>query len=89
MSAMDAINGFFEATAAWFVWGNVAELLKAKCVAGVRLRVTAWYVLWGISSLVYYWRLGHWYSFAGNCAIVAANVTWLALATYYRRRPRG
>lgn len=83
---MDQVNAFWEAMAAIMVWGNVRELLKAKAVAGVRLSVTGYYIAWGVSSMFYYWHLGHWWSLAGNVAIVAANVTWLALALRYRSR---
>lgn len=80
----DAINGGFEAIAAIMVWGNVRALLRDKEVRGVNLKVSAWYCLWGGSSLAYYANLGHWLSFAGNCGILLANITWLGLALRYR-----
>lgn len=89
MDKFDAVNGMFEAVAAVLVWGNVRALLRDKQVRGVNLRVNVWYCFWGCSSLAYYWNLGHWISFSGNSMILLANLVWLAMAVYYRRRPRG
>lgn len=84
MNYGDAVNGLFEFVAAVLVWGNVRALLRDKQVKGVNLRVNVWYCCWGVSSLIYYARLSHWFSFVGNCGILCANIVWLLLALRYR-----
>jgi hypothetical protein len=82
----DLINAFFELVGAVMVWGNVRTLLRDKHVAGVDLRVSLFYCVWGASSLAYYAQLGHWFSLAGNLGILSANCAWLWLAV---RLPKG
>jgi len=81
----DVLNSLFEAIGAWLVWGNVRALRRDRDVKGVNLSVSAFYIAWGASNLVYYSALGHWLSLAGDLGILSANITWLTLALRYRK----
>jgi len=80
----DVVNGTFEVAGAAFLWRNVAVLLRDRVVRGVDWRVTGFFTAWGIWNLFYYPSLHQWCSFAGGCALVAANATWVYYAIKFR-----
>lgn len=82
---LDLINGLvFECVGSWFAWRNALELYRNKRVVGVYWPVYAFYSVWGIWSLVYYYTLSQWVSLVGGAGIVSGNITWLMLALHYR-----
>ena len=83
---LDTTNAAFEIVGSILIWRNVACLMADRQVKGVSLLVQLFMCCWGTWSGVYYGCLGHWWSLAGQVAMVAGNVTWLLLALAYRRR---
>ena len=84
MNWLDVVNGSFEFVGAATLWANVWKLWKDKQIRGVHWGGALFFALWGGWNLVYYPTLGQWWSFAGGCAICAAEVAWLVLALKYR-----
>lgn len=83
----DLINGSFEAIGASALALNVRRLWRDKTIQGVHWASTAFFAAWGFWNLAYYPSLGQWASFAGGCALVAANLVWLiSLAIIVNRR---
>lgn len=86
MSLFDYINGAFELSGAYFVWLSIRELLRSRRVEGVDWRTMGFFSAWGIWNLFYYPSLEQWASFVGGILVVSANLTYMALIIYYRRR---
>jgi hypothetical protein len=84
---IDWINGGFESVGAILSFLNLRRLLADKHIAGVQWQVTAFWAAWGLWNLVYYPALGQWLSFSGGVLLVASNLTWVALAIRYTRKP--
>ena len=82
----DFLNGLFEFCGAIALTMNVVKLLKDKMVRGVHWASTIFFTSWSLWNLIYYPSLHQWFSFAGGCAIVLANLTWLALILRYHGR---
>jgi hypothetical protein len=83
---LDAINGVFEFSASLFIFSSVHKLVKDKRVAGMRIAQVAWFALWGLWNLVYYYKLTQFLSWAAGLLVATANITWVVLALYYSRR---
>lgn len=90
MPWQDAVNALlFEACGALVVWRNVTALLRDRVVAGVDWRVSAFFALWGLWNVYYYWHLMQWLSAAAAVLVAVANGTWVVLALRFGcvRRP--
>jgi hypothetical protein len=79
----DLFNGLFEAIGGLMLWKNVAAIYRDKCVKGVYVPATIFFMAWGVWNLWYYPSLGQWFSFSGGLVIVSANLVWVVLALYY------
>ena len=66
-------------------WLNVRALRRDRVVAGVDWRVVGFFAAWGVWNLYCYPMLGHWLSAFGGVVLCAGNLTWVAMALYYRR----
>jgi len=86
VSTSDLINGLFESAGGLFLLSNVCVLYKAKEVKGVSVLTTAFFTAWAIWNCWFYPVNHLWLSFAGGLIIVAANMTWVIMAIYYRKR---
>lgn len=82
---LDQANTLFEVVGAVLIWRNVLCLSRDRQVKGVSLLVQLFMCCWGVWSGVYYFALGHWWSLAGQIAMVLGNTTWLLLAVAYGR----
>ncbi len=82
----DLINGCFELLGAAMLALNVRQLWRDRVLAGVHWAPTVFFAAWGAWNLFYYPNLGQWFSFAGGCAISAANLAWLGSLIYLRTR---
>lgn len=80
----DLINGTFEAGGALVNLLNVQAILRDKVVKGINPYVYVWFSSWGIFNLYYYPHLNQWLSFYGGAAIVTVNLSWLAIAGYFK-----
>ncbi len=81
----DLLNGAFEFCGAAALSMNVLKLLKDKMVRGVHWASTIFFTSWSMWNLIYYPTLDQWFSFAGGCCIVIANLAWLVLILRYRK----
>jgi hypothetical protein len=82
----DMVNGIFETLAGVMVSLHCWQLYKDKMVRGVNLFATMFFTSWGIWNLYYYPSLHQWFSFVGGLAVVTANVVWVWLMIYYKRK---
>lgn len=82
----DLINAGFESMAGIFVFLSAWRVYKDKQVRGVSLWMVVFMLSWGIWNLYYYPSLDQWGSFYGGLSVAAANITWIALILYYRKR---
>lgn len=85
--SFDLINGLFELMGAALVLNHVRVLWAARQVAGVSVFSTVMFTLWGAWNLIYYPALEQWWSFGGGLAIMAANVTYVAMLIHFSRHP--
>ena len=84
MNETDMINGGFELFGSFMIALNIREILRDRSVRGVHWGSTTFMTCWGFWNLVFYPSLGCWYSFAGGCALVTSNLTWLYLLWKFR-----
>ena len=88
MNWADVVNGLFEFLAGFMVLLHCRTLYKDKLVRGVNLWATIFFSSWGIWNLYYYPSLGQWFSFFGGLGIVSANVLWVGMMIYYKRKEK-
>jgi len=86
MNIPDLINGGFETFSGFFVLLHCRKVLKDKSVKGVSILATSFFTLWGLWNLYYYPHLNQWASFYGGFFIVSANLLWIWLMLYYRKK---
>lgn len=86
MSTPDLINGLFELVMGVMQWFNVQRLIKDREIKGVSWPIWFFISAWGLWNLFYYPHLGQMLSFWGGVLLVLANITWVSLACYYRRK---
>jgi hypothetical protein len=84
----DLVNGLFELVGGGFLFRNCWLTYKAGKVVGVSILTTTFFALWGAWNLVYYPSLDQVWSFRGGCVIMAANVLWIWLMSYYLLKQR-
>lgn len=82
----DQINGAIEFVGSLFTWQNTIRVIGDKGYAGVYLPAIVFFMSWGAWNLYYYPHLGQWWSFAGGCALVLANVVWVGAMLRYGRK---
>lgn len=83
---MDLVNGLFEAIGAACVLLNVRAIKRDEHIAGVHWAPTIFFTSWGIWNLIYYPHLEQWWSAFGGALLVYANLRWLGLVWFYKRR---
>lgn len=86
MTLADTINGIFEAGGAVFVANHCRVLHAQKSVRGLSVVSVAFFAAWGVWNLWFYPSLGQWMSFVGGLGIVAANLIWIVMLLYYKKR---
>lgn len=86
MTLADTINGIFEAGGAVFVANHCRVLYAQKSVRGLSVVSVAFFAAWGVWNLWFYPSLGQWMSFVGGLGIVAANLIWIVMLLYYKKR---
>jgi Ca2+/Na+ antiporter len=82
----DWVNGGFELFGGIAIWLSVVALYKAKRFEGVSLLHWSVFALWGFWNLFFYSHLNQIVSLIAGINVVVANVVWLALAVYYKRK---
>lgn len=80
----DIVNGLYELIGGFMIFLSVAKLHQDKQVRGVSFWPVLFFASWGFWNLFFYPNLDQWFSFAGGCVIVVANVIWLGQMWYYR-----
>ena len=83
---LDIGNAAFEGVGSLVTWLNVRALYRDKQVAGVDWKVILFFATWGLWNLYYYPMIGHVLSALAGVVLCAGNLTWVAMALYYRRR---
>jgi hypothetical protein len=86
MQINDLVNGLFECCSGFFCWINIFKLIKDKELKGVSWIPLSFFTLWGFWNLFYYPSLNQTLSFIGGISIVIANVVWLSLVFYYKKK---
>ena len=81
---VDLINGAFEFFGAYFTWKNTFVLYKEKVVKGVYWPTTAFFTVYGLWLLLYFYEIKHIYSLIGGMLIVSGNMLWVVLALKFR-----
>lgn len=81
----DLINGAFEALGAAMVMLSVRQIWRDRRVAGVHWAATVFFTVWGGWNLFYYPHLAQWFSFAGGCFVIVANLLWLGSLLWFSR----
>ncbi len=84
----DVVNGIFEATGAFFVWGNAWKLHQDREIKGVYWPSWIFFSSWGIWNLYYYPSLSQWWSFVGGALLVTGNLAWVTQAALLSRKRR-
>ena len=84
-SLLDAANAVLQLGGAWATWRNVEELLVHRILRGVRLRSIAFFAMWGVWNVFYFWELEQWLSVATGLLLCTGNAAWVALALHYRK----
>jgi uncharacterized membrane protein len=84
----DMINAAFEVTGALFVLNNCWTLYRDKLVRGVSLLTTMYFTSWGIWNVYFYPALGQRWSWIAGMCICTANILWIFLMLYYKRKEK-
>jgi hypothetical protein len=84
----DLINAGFECSGALFILNNCRTLIHDKLVRGVSLLTTVYFTVWGIWNVIYYPSLGQRWSFVAGMCICTANILWITLMLYYKRKEK-
>lgn len=79
----DLINGLFELAAAIFILNHCRVLYAHKCVRGVSVLSSMFFMSWGFWNLFFYPFLGQLWSFWGGVAVVIANFIYTGMLYYY------
>lgn len=82
----DLTNGLFELLGGIFAIRNCNVIMEHKEVRGVSLLSNLFFTSWGFWNTYYYPHLDQWASFFGGVILAFANLAWLGLAVYYRRK---
>jgi len=82
----DTINGLFQLGGAIVELYDVYLLRRDKRVHGVHYSTVAFFLLWALWSLAYYYLIHQWFSLAGASVLAASSFWWLELLVRYRRR---
>lgn len=82
---LDIISTVFEVVTAVGTWADVKRLYKDRGVAGVSLPATLFRTLGGVWAWYLMFRLELWLTVAVGGVWFLGAVTWLCLATYFRR----
>lgn len=77
MNHLDIINSGFQLLGSIAAWANFYKLYKDKIIKGIYWPVFILYSLWGLWNLVYFYGLGHWYSFSMGLILATGNLAWL------------
>jgi len=86
MDLFDVINASFEAAAGIAVLNNCYTVIKDKAVKGVSVSTIAFFTLWGAWNIIYYPYLGQTFSFLCGVFVFQANILYVILLAYYKRR---
>lgn len=82
----DVMNALFEFIGGLFLWMNVITLYKDKATKGIYYPTVIFFFLWGVWNLWYYPSLNQWWSFVGGVWLATANLVWILLFMYYKRK---
>ena len=88
MHVPDLVNGSFEALGGFLLWVNCWRLYRDKEVKGVYWPVMVFFWVWGCWNCWYYPHLNQWLSLVGGLVTCTANLVWVLMALYYRKRRR-
>ena len=84
------MNGLLELVGSGFLMLNVKTAYRARAVQGVHWTPFIFFALWGGWNLYYYPHLGQWFSFAGGCLLVMANLMYVfVLLRFWKRGTDG
>lgn len=76
----DLINGL----GSLFVLLNVRRIFKDKSVAGVSIAAVAFFQLWGVWNIYYYYHLSQFFSWTMGIALCLMNTIYLVGLVRYR-----
>lgn len=82
----DLINGLFEGLAGLMVLNHCRVLYADKSTRGVSIVSSIFFTMWGFWNLYYYPTLNQPISFYGGMFVVAANIVYVGMMVFYRRR---
>ena len=85
----DWINGLFEVISGILLFRNCWLLHKDKCVKGVSITTTAFFMCWGYWNMYYYPSLNQVVSFYGGILVALVLTVWVVMAVYYKYRKEG
>ena len=80
---LDIVNSIFFFATSFFVFMNVAKLLKDKEVKGVKLIPGVFFSISTLWGMYYYYQIGQMGGFLGITLLCMGNTCWIALAIYY------
>ena len=83
MTWQDKSNGIISIIGGIFLAINCIQLYKDKKVQGTTIIAAAFFALWSIWNLYFFYNLEQWASFIGSFANATANVTWISMAINY------
>ena len=86
MMLPDLINGLFESLAGLMVLNHCRVLYEHKETRGVSILSSAFFTAWGFWNLYYYPTLGQTLSFYGGIMVVAANMVYVGMMVFYRKK---
>jgi hypothetical protein len=82
----DVINCLFELVGSIFTLNHCRVLYKDKRVAGVSVLSILFFTSWGCWNIFWYPYLNQWWSFWGGISILFANLLWIYMILYYRKK---
>jgi len=82
----DIVNACFEFIGGCTQWANVRQLWQHKEVKGIVWWFPAFFISWGLYNLRFYSAVAAPYSWWGGLWMTCANIVWLSLALYYKRK---
>jgi len=83
MQIPDLINGGFEAFAGFAILNHCFKVLQDKCVRGVSIASSFFFLVWGFWNVFYYPHLEQFWSCVGGVFVTIANICYFTLLIRY------
>jgi hypothetical protein len=84
----DQINAFLIFVGSLMVFKSCFIVYRDKSVRGVSIIANMYFTAWGMWNVFYFPHLHQYWSFGAEMCICTANILWISLMLYYKRKEK-